>query len=509
MSVRTRSAGLAVVGLVILALAGSPLGATAASTGPAPGPASSPLGCAVSVPVLIVGGTPAGVAAAVAAARLGTRVMLTEARPYLGGDLTGSMLNMFDMDYGPNGIHLARGVFMDVYTQLGTTFDVELAKHVFLQEVRREPNITLHLLTKPLQVMMDGQRVMGVVVKDLQTHERQTICAKRIIDATDDADVAAMAGAPYSIGREDSGIDRKMMAATLVFHVDGIDWAGAVAYVTTRPGPKGMRGGIYRGNIWGYSEVMRGYRPIQPGVGIYDLNIGRQNDQSVLINGLLIYGIDGTDPASVAEGLRRGRAELPPLIDYLRANAPGFKDAELLGSADYLYIRETRHIRGLYTLTVHDIVDSRVFWDAISVASYPIDLHPYKPGELNPYAAHRYVYTIPLRALVPVGITNLMIASRSISATYEAAGSARVVPTTMEEGQAAGVAAVLSIRDHLTFPRFTEQPSAVHDLQDMLFTQGAYLLPETVAAASGGPSHPGLGTTQPLPVSHAQTPFPK
>ena len=142
-------------------------------------------------------------------------------------------------------------------------------------------------------------------------------------------------------------------------------------------------------------------------------------------------------------------------------------------------------MRGLYTLTVRDIVDSRVFWDAVGVASYPIDLHPYKPGEFNPFAAHRYVYTLPLRALVPVGVTNLLIASRSISATYDAAGSARVVPTTMEEGQAAGTAAVLSIHAKVMFPRLTEDPMLVHDLQENLADQGAYLLPETLAAARG------------------------
>jgi hypothetical protein len=424
------------------------------------------------------------------------------------------MLNMFDMNFGPNGIHLSRGIFMDIYSQLGMTFDVELAKQVFLQEVRREPKLTMHLLTKPVQVLVQDGQVVGVVVKDLQTHERQTICAKRVIDATDDGDIAAMAGVPYTLGREGSGIDRQMMTATLVFQVDGINWQEVTTYVTSRPpGPKafnkGTRGGIYRGNVWGYSEIMRAYRPAQPGTGIYDLNIGRQSDRTVLINGLLLYGVDGTDHASVADGMRRGRAELVALMAFLRARAPGFRDAELVRAADYLYIRETRHIRGLYTLTVHDIVDSRVFWDAIGVASYPIDLHPYRPGELNPYAAHRYVYTIPLRCLVPIGINNLLVVGRSISATYEAAGSARVVPTTMEEGQAAGTAAVLSLRARTLFPSFTEQPTLVHDLQDSLNTQGAYLLPETVAAAIGNPAHRGPAFTTTAPINQAESPPPK
>lgn len=456
---------------------------------PASGAFSGGPGCTVSVPVLVVGGTPAGVAAAVSAARLGARVMLIEARPYLGGDLTGAMLNMFDMDYAPGGIHLARGIFMEIYQQLGLTFDVELAKHVFLQEVRRESRVTLRLLVRPLDVVMQGSQITGVVVEDLQTHEHQTICVKRIVDATDDADIAAMAGVPYLMGRQGSGIDRAMMAATLVFELDGINWREVVAYVTSRPGPRGLRGGIYHGNAWGYSEIMRGYRPTTPGVGIYDLNIGRQNARTVLVNGLLIYGVDGTDPGSVADAMERAREEMPALIAYLRARAPGFEHAEMIRTADYLYIRETRHVRGLYTLTVHDIVNSRVFWDAIGVASYPIDLHPYRPGELNPYAANRYVYTIPLRALVPNRVDNLLVASRAISASYEAAGSARVAPTTMEEGQAAGVAAVISIRARVTLQQFTEAPPLVHELQETLYTQGAYLLPETMAAAVG--SSPG------------------
>ena len=469
------------------------------ASGSAPGPAlggavgdaAASSSCAVNVPLLVVGGTPAGVAAAVAAARMGNPVLMTEARPYFGGDLTGPMLNMFDMDFGPGGIHLSRGVFLDIFSQLGLTFDVELAKMVFLQEVRKEPAITFRLQTKPVQVLMHDRHIAGVVFKDLQAHTRFTVCAKRVIDATDDGDVAAMAGVPYYLGREGSGLDRAMMTATLVFEVDGVNWRDVVTYVTSKPRPRSghPHGGVYRGNIWGFSEIMREYRPVEPGTGIYDLNLGRQVNGTVLINGLLLYGVDGTDPASVADGMRRGRAELVPLMQYLRTRIPGFQNADLAKTADYLYIRETRHIHGLYTLTVHDIVDSRVFWDAIGVASYPIDLHPYKPGEFNPYAAQRYVYTIPLRSLIPVGVDNLLVASRSISATYEAAGSARVVPTTMEEGQAAGVAAVLSIRARVGFPRFSQAPALVHELQETLTTpaQGAYLLPETVAAAGGTP----------------------
>lgn len=454
----------------------------------APGPLSAsgggistPAQCAGRVPLLVVGGTPAGVAAAVAAARLGTPVVLTEARPYLGGDLTGGMLNVLDMDVDSEGRLLSRGVFYEIYQRLGTTFDVEYAKKVFLDEVRREPLISLRLRTRPVAVLGQGSWVTGVVVEDPLKHVQETICAQRIVDATDDADIAAMAGVPYQLGREGSGIDRAMMAATLVFEVGGVDWRQIMTFLSGITNRAMIRGGIRQHNIWGYGPTMRKYKPTQPDVAIYDLNMGRQNDGTVLINGLLLFGVDGTDPGSVADGMRRGRAELPSLLEFLRQNIPGFAHASLVRTADYLYIRETRHIRGVYSLTVQDIEDSRVFWDAIGVASYPIDLHPYRPGQLNPYAPIRHVYTIPLRSLVPVSVANLLVASRSISASYEAAGSTRVAPTTMEEGQAAGIAAVLSLRARVSVRKLAESPSLVRQLQAGLYVQGAYLLPETVA----------------------------
>ena len=490
-----RSFAAALVGAAMCAQGVLPP-ASAGTRGPA---------CTEWTPVLVVGGTPAGVAAAISAARLGSPVILTEARPYLGGDLTGAMLNMFDMNFGPNGLNLSQGIFSEIYRQLGVTFDVELAKHVFLQAVRRESLISLRLLTRPVQVVVQGRRLLAVVTDVQGVHERDTICAQRIVDATDDADIAAMAGVPYTLGREGSGVDRAMQAATLVFELGGVNWHDVLGYITAYQGRRGTRGGIYRGNVWGYGEILRGYHPTQPGIGIYDLNIGRQNDTSVLINGLLVYGVDGTDPGSVADAMQRAKAELPRLIEFLRARAPGFANADLVRTADYLYIRETRHIRGLYLLTAQDIVDSRVFWDAVGVASYPIDLHPYHPGELNPWSAHRYVYTIPLRALVPHGIDNMLVASRSISASYEAAGSARVVPTTMEEGQAAGAAAVLSIENKELIRRFVDQPSMVHELQTTLQAQGAYLLPETIAAAGGSGHHWPGAARSPVPPAGQET----
>ncbi len=73
----------------------------------------------------------------------------------------------------------------------------------------------------------------------------------------------------------------------------------------------------------------------------------------------------------------------------------------------------------------------------------------------------------------------------------------------MEEGQAAGAAAVISILNKVSVPQMTEQPDLVHALQAALHDQGAYLLPETLAAIGHRPdSSSTVGDHQP-PVAAA------
>jgi hypothetical protein len=140
-----------------------------------------------------------------------------------------------------------------------------------------------------------------------------------------------------------------------------------------------------------------------------------------------------------------------------------------------MYIRETRHLIGLYTLTEQDILGNRFFDDRIAVASYPIDIHPYAPGWVNPFPRMPLTYTIPFRSIVSKTPRNLLVASRAFSATSEAHGSARVVPTVMALGQAAGVAAALAVHHGWTFEEMTQDPARLRALHGALIAQDAYL----------------------------------
>ena len=119
-----------------------------------------------------------------------------------------------------------------------------------------------------------------------------------------------------------------------------------------------------------------------------------------------------------------------------------------------------------------DILSQRSFPDAIARSAYPIDIHAVKKDEdeFDSFGYHGEVYEIPYRCLVPLKIDQLLVAGRSISTTHEAQGSVRVSPTCMAFGQAAGSAAVLSLRQEVT-PREVDTGVLRAQLKD----QGALL----------------------------------
>ncbi len=440
-------------------------------------PAATAFPPSVDADVLVIGGTPGGVAAAIGAARMGAKVMLMEPGAALGGVITTAWLTTFDMNIGADGEHLTRGVFLELYRQLGISFDPDEAARVFGRAVVNEPGIRVVTHAALTRLNMEGRRITDAEFRDRLWRRSLLVRAKQVIDATDDGDVAAAVGVTFDVGRAGYfGRDRWMQAATPIFRVGGVNWQRLTADIKARledtdPALWGINGRA----AWGYPEAMAHYRPSDPQIVAYPLNLALQHDGSILINALNVTGVNGLDPASVWAGLARAVAELPHLVAYLREVVPGFERARLLDHAPALYIRETRHIAGLYTLRVEDILAEEVFADRIGVASYPVDIHPYYVGWTNPYPPISIPYTLPFRAIVPRGVENLLIASRAFSATSEAHGSARVVPTIMALGQAAGIAAALCAERGCTPQEIAADPALMRQVQWSLIGQGAYL----------------------------------
>jgi hypothetical protein len=135
-------------------------------------------------------------------------------------------------------------------------------------------------------------------------------------------------------------------------------------------------------------------------------------------------GLDGLKVEDLTEAEFEGRRRIHALVDYSRANLPGFARCDIVDIAPQTGVRQTRLLDGEYVVTKEDISGRVQFFDSI--------------------ARGRDYYT-PYRALLPRGIDRLLVAGRHYSATPPAQKISREIPPCMAMGEAAGTAAVMAL----------------------------------------------------------------
>ncbi len=434
--------------------------------------ANTPQTANVDYDVIVVGGDPEGVCAAVSSARNGLKTLLIEDDEALGGLMTLGKLNFIDICESRNGSILTQGLFMEFYEGVGgTAFDVEKAKSFFYDWVTNEKKATLKLNTKFIAPVMDEDCITGVVVEE-ENGEQVTYTAACVIDATVDADVAAAAGAPYTIAGEDIGEKERHMGVTLVFELSGVDWDKVVNYLEN---DDNAGTGATEKTAWGYTREGYAYEPQDDLMRLRGFNVARQDNGNVLVNALIIFGVDAMSEESKAQGIVRAQKELEYIVPYVQQNFIGFEQAQLVGTASQLYVRESRHIVGEYQLTIDDVLENRDQWDKIAIVAYPADIQPTAGQTYGTVIGSPDRYAIPFRCLVPLNVENLLVIGRSASYTSLAAGSARVIPVGMAEGEAAGVAAAYSLDKQSSFREMSQDEKAIASVQKQLKKQGAYL----------------------------------
>ncbi len=427
-----------------------------------------------SYDVIVAGTDPEGVAAAVSAARNGLSVLLIDGkdREILGGLMTVGGLNTLDLNYSPKksvipGKHnfLNKGIFQEWYNQVeGTSFDTNTAANAFYRMVQAEPNIHVQMKLQHMEPIVEQTSDANVIVKGMRLTmpdgTQQEVAASSIIDATQDGDIAAMAGAPFTFGREDIGNKNARMAVTLVFAMSGVTqqiWDSFAQHKQT---------GIDAMSAWGFPDAKDYVSSNPERVKMRGLNIGRQNDETILINAMHIYDVDPLDPASVQEALEIGRAEAPRIVDYLKETFVEMKNLEFAYTVDELYIRESRHFEGEYRLTMADVLNNRDHWDAIAYGSYSVDIQSASHTDSGYVLMAPVQYGVPFRSLVPLQVDGLLVVGRAASFDTLPHGSARVIPLGMATAEAAGAAA------KLTFRELSQSKELIQKLQENLMKQG-------------------------------------
>ncbi len=442
--------------------------------------------------VVVAGGGVAGVAAAVSAAKLGAKVLLIERYGFLGGLGTAGLVNPFMSSYTSDGKPLVAGFYKDVcdrMRQMGgmhdRAFDPEAMKFA-AQEMVLESGADLLLHSWITGARVACNDIVGVEV--LTKSDTRVVDAKIVVDATGDADVAAMAGVPFEFGDPKIGLAQAM---TLMFTIGGVDMKPSLIYAKEHPEemrfPKPpndeaveqmLQRAVGVAGFFSKVEEARkaGEFPLPQDLVFY---ISLPTPGQVVVNTTHIGGVDGTSSEDLTKAEIEGRRQAMALMSFFRKYIPGFENAYLLQTATQVGVRETRRIVGEYVFSADDVSEARKFPDVVMRSAYGVDIHapddkgykkveapPAKPG--SPPAGDWY--EIPYRSLVPLEIDNLLVAGRCISATHEGQGAVRIMPNCMALGQAAGVAASLCAK-HDVKPRALDPQI----LRKHLLDQGALI----------------------------------
>lgn len=417
--------------------------------------------------VAVLGGGAAGICAAVAAARTGSKVVLIQDRPVLGGNASS------EMRVHLNGVNRLKGGLAERETGiieemlLHNRFEnpqesFPVWDHVLYDFVIREPNLELMLNTQAIEAIMGGDTIKAARCWQLTTETEYLINAKLFIDCSGDGLLAATAGAEYRTGREGKAEfnekyapdepDGWQMGATLLMSAEDMgrpmpysppDWA--IKYEAEKSHPR-RKFNAYHEGIW-WIEV-----------GSDDDIIA---DQEINRHKLMGY--------------------LHGVWDYIK-NSGNFPESENL-ALDWVGSlpgrRESRRFIGDYILTEGDQLGYKDFEDAVAFGGWSLDEH--NPGGIEnlaepPSYFHEHfdeIYQIPFRSLYSRNIPNLMFAGRNVSQTHIALSSSRIMATCALQGQAVGTAATLCMEKSV-LPRELGQ-KYIDDLQEQLLRDDAFI----------------------------------
>ena len=380
--------------------------------------------------VIVCGSGPSGICAAVSAARQGQKTLLLERYGALGGNLTLGNVTTIMGDIASGG--LSGEIDRLLHSpDTATGIDREKAK-LRLTRLISDAGVQFRLQTPVTDVIREGKEIRGFVV--LTPEGPACLKGKVYVDATGDGYVAAMAGAEVMYGRDGDGL---VQPVSMMYTIDGVDPQNTLTCCHEEHTTVMENGVEYLALCKEAERAGRLPKNVSI-VRLYHTNVPGER----LVNATQYNGCHPLKATEIAQAETILQQQLEQVNDFLRREVPGFEHIRVRASADTLGIRESRRIRGLYELKAEDLLRGRQFEDAVvNGANFAIGIHKPSGGgqsetEGCPHQAQPY--DIPMRALQPLGLDNLVLAGRCISGSHRAHASYRVMNIAMAVGQAAG-----------------------------------------------------------------------
>lgn len=412
--------------------------------------------------------------------------------------------------------------------------------HQMLAPFLASGQIRLYTRTIAETVERRGDLVGEVVLKCLESNERLAVHAPYVLDATELGDLLPLAGVEFVTGSESAAdTDEPSASATALpqmmqgfTHLLAVDYLPDEDHTVTRPPRYDEMRPHFKslvGEVATHDDelTIRGRRLFSPPAeGHYESSIWNfrrvlcasnfatgafQSDVTMMMNGNECDNLPiiGVDDATRRANLEYGRQLSLSLLYFLQTEVqpgnngkPGFRGLRargdqfgtLDGLAQHPYIRESRRIRSEFTvLEQHFRVDSRPtgpmpYPDSVGLSGYRMDIHqPSGKGQSMTLSlnGHHWVQQIPLGALLPVRVENLLPACKNLGTTHITNGAFRVHPTEWNIGESAGALAAFCVQRKVPPRQVRGKPSLLDDFQRQLGRLGVQLQwPETLVAQS-------------------------
>ncbi|HRT28569.1 MAG TPA: FAD-dependent oxidoreductase [Kiritimatiellia bacterium] len=394
----------------------------------------------VTCDVAVVGGGSAGICAALQSARAGAKTVLVEAAHQVGGNTTTGGVNFPGLfhawgrqviagagwDVVTNAVALDGGKLPDFTKPTGRRhYEHQISINIPLFVVLAEDalvraGVTLHYHAAPVRIeaVPEGWRV-----RTAATGDTRTITCKQLVDCTGNGTAAALAGFERLQEQE-------RQPGTFVYHIrPNADLSKFDAKELQAHFDAAVKDGqLHRSDCrWGLLQYLKS--------GGNTANY--------------VEGADNSTADARTQTNLRGRAAALRMFRFLKG-IPGLEKVRLESMSPEVGVRETYRVRGEHLITHEDYTSGKRWEDSVCYAFYPIDLHDKTSGVRPAHLEEGVVATVPLRALIPKGSRNLLVAGRCISSDRLANSALRVQATCMATGQAAGAAAALAAQRGVT-----------------------------------------------------------
>lgn len=376
--------------------------------------------------VIVVGGGPAGIGAALAAAETGARTVLIERDSVIGGTTVQAQVCDIGLFYawkkqiiaGPawdmvvKAVEAANGSLPDFSKQEPDKW-MESCVHV-------DPKVYARIAKETL-LKAGVTLIMQHEVTSIDSTECGwkvgSVTGRQVVDATGNATVAALAGAERV-----KSPDSLRQPGSFFFWISSkgldFDWAAV---------NQAQKQAIEDGELL----------PTDVHVGM-SFFVSKSGG-----SGCYVPLADNSTPEARTETNQRGIEARDRVLAFIRRQK-GLENVELLSSASEVGVRETYRVVGEKTITEQEYLQGIVPDDALSWSYWMVDTHNAASSARLVFLEEGKVATIPLGAMLPKGVSNMLVAGRAISSDQGANSALRVQASCMAMGQAAGVVAALA-----------------------------------------------------------------